>query len=147
MNNVLAQSDKRGGRPYSDSLLKGFQDVLQKCDLVDMVRCGYQYTWERGSNTANHVEVRLERAIVSHDFLSLFQEAKLTNLEVSTSDHCPIMLETQVIRTTFTIKPFRFENAWLREPMRCTLVEYVWQNNPSISFYDKLQQCSEILSV
>lgn len=54
---------------------------------------GYPFTWERGSGTADHVEVRLDRALVSIDFMHKFPEAKLINLEISTSDHCPILLE------------------------------------------------------
>lgn len=111
-----------------------------------MSLCGYQYTWERGSNSASHIEVRLDRALVSQGFLTLFNDAKLTNLEVSTSDHCPIWLETQSIKMSTSPKPFRFENAWLREPLCYTLVEDVWRNNHTSSFYDKLLQCSEVLS-
>ncbi|XP_074337471.1 uncharacterized protein LOC141674665 [Apium graveolens] len=96
MNNVLSQSDKRGGRPYPQFLLQGFQGVLSDCDLMDMDLCGYQYTWERGSSSESSIEVRLDRALVNQAFLSMFANARLTNLEVSTSDHCPIWLETQI---------------------------------------------------
>ena len=145
MNNVLSQNDKRGGRPYPHRLLQGFQDVLNDCELTDMHLCGYQYTWERGLGTTHHIEVRLDRALVTQDFLNLFKEAKLTNLEVSTSDHCPLLLEPEVGNELNHIKAFRFENAWLREPMCYQLVEDVWSNNSS-SFYDKLSLCSEVLS-
>lgn len=43
-------------------------------------------------------------------------------------------------------KSFLFENAWLREPMCYHLVEDVWSSTTG-SFYQKLSQCSEILSV
>lgn len=117
MNNVLSQSDKKGGRPYPRGLIEGFQDVLTDCDLVGMNLCGYQYTWERGFGTSSHIEVHLDRALVNQDFLNIFKEAKLTNLEVSTSDHFPILLEPLLCNFVITDKPFRFENAWLREPM------------------------------
>ncbi|XP_074374624.1 uncharacterized protein LOC141715036 [Apium graveolens] len=141
----LTGRDKRGGRPYPNRLLQGFQEVLNDCDLVDMNPCGYQYTWERGFGTSNHIEVRLDRALVSPDFLNLFKDAKLTNLEVSTFDHCPILLEPQVCNIFFRDRPFRFENAWLREPMCYQLVEDAWSNNVG-SFYNKLSFVSEILS-
>ncbi|XP_074360540.1 uncharacterized protein LOC141700744, partial [Apium graveolens] len=96
MNNVISQSDKRGGRPYHHRLLQGFQDVLNDCDLIDMNLSGYHYTWERGLGTNNHIEVRLDRALVSPDFLNMFKEAKLTNLEVPTSYHCLIWLDPEI---------------------------------------------------
>lgn len=33
MNNVVAQTDKQGGRPYPQSLVQGFRDVLDECNL------------------------------------------------------------------------------------------------------------------
>lgn len=94
MNNVLHQQDKRGGRPYPQWLIQGFNEVLEECDLIDMNLVGYQFTWERSFGSANCIEVRLDRALVTPTFLNLFKDARLVNLEVSTSDHCPIMLET-----------------------------------------------------
>lgn len=76
----------------------------------------------------------------------MLSEAKLTNLEVSTSDHCPLWLEPQVASTVVRTKAFRFINAWLREPMCYQLAEDVWNSNLGNSFYDKLSQCSQILS-
>lgn len=61
MNNVLSQSDKKGGRPYPQRLLQGFQKVINDCELIDMNLCGYQYTWECGFGTVNHIEMRLDR--------------------------------------------------------------------------------------
>lgn len=90
-----------------------------------MEMCGYQFTWARGAESDNHIEVRLDRALVNPSFLNVFMNAKLTNLEVSTSDHCPLLLE-HVTSIAFTRnKTFRFENAWLREPMCYQLVEDV----------------------
>lgn len=90
MNNVLSQEDKRGGRPYPQWLISGFQAVIDDCSLHDMDLEGYPYTWERGHGSEDWIEVRLDRALVSTLFLQSFSESKLTNLEVSTSDHCPL---------------------------------------------------------
>ncbi|KAK1376020.1 hypothetical protein POM88_032213 [Heracleum sosnowskyi] len=65
MNNVCSQEDKKGGRPYPQSLIKGFTDVLDDCSLLDMNLQGYQYTWERGAGTSDWIEVRLDRALSS----------------------------------------------------------------------------------
>ncbi|XP_074342861.1 uncharacterized protein LOC141680570 [Apium graveolens] len=107
MNNVLSQADKQGGRPYPQHLIQGFRDVVEDCNLTDMDLISYPFTWERASGTADHVEVRLDRALV---------------------------------------KRFRFENAWLREPMCQKIVEEVWSSGMSRSFYEKLEECSKILS-
>lgn len=71
MNNVLSQNDKKGGRPYPQWLLQGFQEVLSDCNLIDMNLEGYQFTLERGFGTDNCIEVRLDRNLVSLAFLDI----------------------------------------------------------------------------
>lgn len=68
-------------------LIQEFQEELNDCDLIDMSLCGHQYTWERGLGTNNHIEVRLNSALVTSEFLNMFKESKLTNLELSSSNH------------------------------------------------------------
>lgn len=46
--------------------------------------------------TNKHVEIRLDRALVNSAFLDMFTDTKLINVEVSTSDHCPLLLEPTV---------------------------------------------------
>lgn len=117
MNNVLGQGDKRGGRLYPSWLIQGFQEVLDEYCLSDMELVGYPYTWERGRGTDKWVEIRLDRALVSKEWMKRFKDAKLSTLEVSTSDHCPIFLEPLIEKTIIRPHRFRFENAWLRDPM------------------------------
>ncbi|XP_074355853.1 uncharacterized protein LOC141695513 [Apium graveolens] len=146
MNNVCSQIDKKGGRPYPDSLIQGFLQVLDDCSLIDMELQGYQYTWERGAGTADWIEVRLDRALATSEFMYMFKDVILSNLEVSTSDHCPLLLEFYKVHQISHPKRFRFENAWLREPMCKQLVKDVWFRNQGHSFYEKLTECADVLS-
>lgn len=77
----------------------------------------------------------------------MFKDATLINLEVSTSDHSPILLERFKDKEVFRERDFRFENAWLREPMCQELVKDVWNNNEGRTFFEKLHECLEILSI
>ncbi|KAK1371101.1 Endo/exonuclease/phosphatase domain-containing protein [Heracleum sosnowskyi] len=117
MNNVCSQDDKKGGRPYPVSLIQGFLLALDECSLMDLDLQGYQYTWERGVGTSDWIEVRLDLALVTSEFMNMFKDATLTNLEVSTSNHCPLLLEFYKAQQVILNRSFRFENAWLREPM------------------------------
>uniref|UniRef100_A0A803PK80 Reverse transcriptase domain-containing protein n=1 Tax=Cannabis sativa TaxID=3483 RepID=A0A803PK80_CANSA len=71
-NNVLSHDNKRGGSPYSDWLLSGFQQVVDDCHLQDLEFVGYPFTWERGRGTPEWIEVRLDQALVSDAWLDLF---------------------------------------------------------------------------
>uniref|UniRef100_A0A803NTY0 Endonuclease/exonuclease/phosphatase domain-containing protein n=1 Tax=Cannabis sativa TaxID=3483 RepID=A0A803NTY0_CANSA len=92
LNNVTSQQDKRGGNAYPNWLINGFCGMLDDCGLHDLDLEGYSYTWERGRGTDEWIEVRIDRAIVTQQFLDMFPTVKLINLEVSTSDHCPLLL-------------------------------------------------------
>lgn len=65
MNNVLSQTDKRGGRFYPSWLIRGFQEVLDECELQDIDLQGYPFTFERGYGTDKWIEIRLDRALIS----------------------------------------------------------------------------------
>ncbi|KAL8124753.1 hypothetical protein AgCh_012418 [Apium graveolens] len=123
MNNVVKQEDKKGGHPYPSWLIQGFRDTLEECELEDVELTGYPYTWERG------------------------HEVKLTNLELSTSDHSPIFFELAKVVYSVNNKVFRFENAWLREPMCRQIMEEVWYRFQDRPMQEKIVECAEILQV
>uniref|UniRef100_A0A803P367 RNase H type-1 domain-containing protein n=1 Tax=Cannabis sativa TaxID=3483 RepID=A0A803P367_CANSA len=123
LNNVTSRDDKRGGNPYPNWLVNGFNDALGECGLCDMELYGYPYTWERHRGTDDWVEVRIDRALVNQSWLDLFPTAKLFNLEASNSDHCPLHLvphnatmvaSNRVFRKRFFWKQ-RSKQLWLRE--------------------------------
>ncbi|XP_074342398.1 uncharacterized protein LOC141679917 [Apium graveolens] len=145
LNNILKQEEKRGGHPYPSWLIQGFQQVIDDCDLNDMDMIGYPYTWERGQGTKEWIEVRLDRALVSNSFMQHFAEAKLTNMEISTSDHNPILMEPFAVSHTVVVKGLRFENAWLRDPMCRKIVEDSWQLAEGKPFKEKIDCCLAVL--
>jgi hypothetical protein len=48
-NEILYNSEKKGGRPRSQRQLQAFHDVLSECELNDMGFTGDIYTWQRGN--------------------------------------------------------------------------------------------------
>ncbi|KAK1385045.1 hypothetical protein POM88_022780 [Heracleum sosnowskyi] len=95
----------------------GFKNALLEARLVDMNLVGHQFTFERGRDTEAWMEIRLDRALTNEAWLAMFPMAKLYNLEGSSSDHSPIFLVPRVVAQTVNSYRFRFENAWLMEPM------------------------------
>ncbi|KAK1373387.1 hypothetical protein POM88_029580 [Heracleum sosnowskyi] len=95
MNNIVSQQDKRGVAQYLRWLIDGFNDTLVDTGLIDMEIVDHQYTWERGRGTMEWMEVRLDRALLSTTWMANFLEAKLYNLEGTSSDHSPVFLIPQ----------------------------------------------------
>lgn len=150
LNNVIAQSDKNGGHPYPRWLIDGFNEAIQEARLIDMNIVGRQFTWEKGAGTDDYMEVRLDRALSSNSWLQEFPVAKLYNLEgseVTESDHCPILLVPQKVDKINRSCRFRFENAWLLDPMCKQIVKDGWEGEEGLSIQQKIKACSEKLWV
>uniref|UniRef100_A0A803PSL9 DUF4283 domain-containing protein n=1 Tax=Cannabis sativa TaxID=3483 RepID=A0A803PSL9_CANSA len=94
-NNVLHNSEKIGGNPYSTWLIEGFKEVTQQCGLIDLEMNGHPFTWEKSKDTPQWIEAKLDRTMVNHDWLIKFPDAKLFNTEVSPSDHSPLFLDME----------------------------------------------------
>lgn len=88
------------------------------------------------------IEVRLDRALLTVEFMNMFIHATHTNLEVFISDYCPLFLELYKVYHEVKVQNFHFENAWLIEPMCQKLVIDVWHMIQGRSFYDKLVECA-----
>lgn len=125
-NNVTSQQDKRGGHSYPNWLIKGFNDCLRDTELQDLDIMGHQYTWERGRNTEHWTEIRLDRVLANTAWLNMFLFAKFYNLEGSPSDHSPLLTIPEVKKEGRRAVKFKFENAWLTEPMCGQIVRESW---------------------
>lgn len=147
LNNVTSLKDKEGGNPYPTWLIDGFNDALHDTGLIDMDLVGHQFTWERGRGTPDFTEVRLDRVLTSTAWLNLFPLAKLYNLEGASSDHSPIFLVPQQIVKTGSSYRFRFENAWLTDPMCEQLVKDGWEGDMRANIKYKVKACSERLAI
>lgn len=146
LNNILSQSEKKGGRPYPQWLISGFQETCYECNLRDLDLVGYPYTWEKGKGTSSSVEVRLDRALITQPWSELFPEAILENMEVTASDHYPLWLNLGVRKERRGTMRFRFENAWTREPMCKQVVRDSWGGVMVCSLRDKIKCCSTALA-
>ncbi|XP_062099843.1 uncharacterized protein LOC133805695 [Humulus lupulus] len=98
-----------------------------------------------GFGTNRWVEVRIDRALSSHSWLHMFPMAKLFNLELSTSDHSPLLLEPRFTQSSPLEKKFHFENAWLREPVFQQIVSDVWDSCTNRDIQGKLAYCGQVL--
>ncbi|XP_074373815.1 uncharacterized protein LOC141714180 [Apium graveolens] len=123
VNNVVTAGDKVGGSKYLTALIDGFNEALLDAGVTNMALVGHQFTWERGRDTNNMMEVRLDRALTNTEWLSLFPMAKLYNIEGTSSDHSPILLVPQVVAHIHAPYRFKFENAWMMEPMCEVIVQ------------------------
>lgn len=83
---------------------------------------------------------------MSSSFLQIFTEARLTNIDISTSDHCPVFFEPRVMAKPKVNRRFKFENKWLREPMCLQIIKETWDTYKHKTLHEKIALCAETLS-
>lgn len=147
MNNIVSQEEKRGGAAYPQRLIDGFNKALEDAELKDLDLYGHPFTWERGRDTEAWIEIRLDRALVTNAWWGKFPLTKLFNLEVTPSDQSPILLNPKSICLQHFKRQFRFENAWLLEPLCSQIVKDNWEADISLNVMQKIALCGESLEV
>ena len=90
--------------------------------------------------------MRLDRALICPQWRNLFPLARLVNMEVSISDHSPLWLDLGLNRARRFPRRFKFENAWVREPMCRQIILDLWLKHHAGPFSLKLQCCSTALA-
>lgn len=126
---------------------KRFNKTLTGTGLRDMELMGHQFTWERGRGTSEWMEVRIDRMLISSIRLTLFDMAKLYNLEdsSSSSDYSPIFLEPTPAIRRYVKRSFLFENAWLSELMCVQIVKDNLTCHHELGIQDKINICGHKL--
>ncbi|XP_074359619.1 uncharacterized protein LOC141699666 [Apium graveolens] len=130
---------KLGGRPHSRRLLEGFSYTVLECRLEDLGFVGCEFTWEKFRVTPNWIQERLDRGFANQRFRNLFPNAVVHVLEVSTSDHLPLLLNLNMQVYMPKAKRFCFENIWVRESECLNLVRDNWNVNGNESIMEKIE--------
>ena len=90
--------------------MRRFAQVVDDLELLDIPLQGGVASWSGGRN--NQVWARLDRFLVTQDWLDCFSGIIQCRLPRPTSNHFPILLKGGGVRKGPS--PFRFENIWLK---------------------------------
>jgi hypothetical protein len=100
-----------------------FGDFIRDMELIDLPLLGRKFTWFHLNGISMS---RIDRFLVSDDWLELWNSSSLWVLPRSISDHCPLLLRPS--GSEWGPKPFRFNNHWLIHKDFLGLVEDFWRN-------------------
>uniref|UniRef100_A0A803QIG7 Reverse transcriptase domain-containing protein n=1 Tax=Cannabis sativa TaxID=3483 RepID=A0A803QIG7_CANSA len=145
-NNIATQEEKRGGWPYPPHLINGFQSVIRDCSQHDLKLHGHAFTSNMERGTSHHVEIRLDKALITQLWLNIFPNATLSNCDFSSIDHTPIFVQPETGNGNNHLHLFRYENAWAREPFRKQIIKNCWEEYSHLSLSEKINKCSASLS-
>ena len=140
-NAVRCAEERRGirGNASNKNEIRGFNDFIGRNLMDDFPIVGKKYTWYKAYGSAKS---RLDRVLVSEEWLQVWPASKQYVQARVVSDHCAILVKTSI--KDWGPKPFKTIDAWLMEPGFKELVKDKWkayevQGNGISKVKDKLK--------
>ncbi|XP_071712559.1 uncharacterized protein [Rutidosis leptorrhynchoides] len=87
-----------------------FNDFINRNNLIDIPLCGRRFT--RISDDGMKF-CKIDRFLISDNFLKLWDDLSVIPLERKESDHCPLILRDKLV--DFGLKPFKVFNEWFKK--------------------------------
>lgn len=139
-NEVLHRSEHVGVQERSYAQIAGFCEMVDVCGLSDLGYDGRSWTYEKKVAGGSYYQVRLDRALATPEWSSLFPSARVRHLTAAASDHCPIVLEWNRTQTKKRRRGrFHYETMWERHKMFSDLLANSWQEGNVATNVDQLK--------
>ena len=120
---MISNDEKLGGLLVNRTRISTFRNCIDNCGLMDLGFHGLRFMWTNKSPCwQTTIKERLDRGLGNAEWATLFPSAEIHHLPKVKSDHCPILLSTN-LKERKPPKPFRFEQMWLTDPSFPTLVD------------------------
>ncbi|XP_016196283.1 uncharacterized protein LOC107637374 [Arachis ipaensis] len=137
-NEITQLEDRKGINSLPVSAVE-FKDWIQDMELVDLELTDRLFTWFRGESCS-----RIDRALVSLEWLEVFPETRLRGGPRGLSDHCPLIMEASQVRGG--PRPFRSLDSWFTHDGYLRMVKEEWRALGDRQFMDKLKALTSPLS-
>ncbi|RVW43464.1 Transposon TX1 uncharacterized 149 kDa protein [Vitis vinifera] len=121
--NVILSQRERNRQGRLTGAMRIFAQTVDELELMDLPMQGGAFTWSGARD--NQSWARLDRFLVTQQWLEMFSGVAQCRLQRPTSDHFPILLMGGGLRRGPT--PFRFENMWLKVDGFKGLLREWWQ--------------------
>ena len=92
-NEICHRGEKAGGGERPEWQKRVFYFAINKSKLRDLGFVGPEFTWSRKLGARGWVRERLDRALVSTNWTSLFPHVRLYNVATHSSDHNMLILK------------------------------------------------------
>lgn len=108
--------------------IREFQDVVEKCDMMDLVQVGPSFTWSNCQDD-NPISKKLDRVMINNVWINEFPHSFVTFESGGVSDHMRMHTQLRDVPPV-NMKPFKFFNHLIGHPKFLEVVERVWNESP-----------------
>ncbi|XP_026398856.1 uncharacterized protein LOC113294671 [Papaver somniferum] len=126
MNATLSSYDRKSfstSKPITPPII---HKTISTFGVQEIPFTGNPFTWSNHRKQSQYVTTRLDRALSTTEWLSIFPDAILYNLIPICSDHSPILLNTNS-KTSNLYKPFRLYETWTKHPTFKAMIQDSWE--------------------
>ena len=121
-NEIRCQAEKEGGALRPVQQMAQFNASINYCGLMEVGFVGSKFTWLYQRRDSTQIRERLDKALASTDWHSLFPTTKLHHKSSSASDHNPLLLHLFSVRVLFSLAHRPKDPG----PNSCVLVDWAW---------------------
>ncbi|KAH7834369.1 hypothetical protein Vadar_015294 [Vaccinium darrowii] len=144
MNSIVSPDEKRGGVPLTPGDLRGFNQFINQCHLLDLGFSGFPFTWRNNREGEGYIQERLDRALATPSWRTRFRHATVEHLHSVGSDHNALLLDlfpNEIQRRV----PFRFDERWTKEEDFGPIIKQAWsvrtQGSHLFNVQHKIKEC------
>ena len=148
-NSIRMQKERRSEMSESDYSreIKGFNEFIESSELADIPLVGRKFSWFKPNGL---VKSRIDRVLVSKEWLDLWPNSQQFVLSRSISDHCAVLLKE--VSVDWGPKPFRCLDVWQRDSgfkefVKSSWVSYKVVGRGNFVFKEKLKRLKADLKV
>ena len=139
-----------GGAQRSQKQMNEFREAINCCRFMDLGFCGSEFTWCNMQKGRHIMYLRLDRALVTLEWIDNFRDMRVHHLMESASDHCALLITDLFVPQSPRKRRFQFEAMWTRREDCRDVIKEAWTgsvraNNPS-DIVAGLKKCAGDLS-
>lgn len=125
-NNIRMSSERMGSsqRGLVDGSIAEFNNWIEELEVEEAPWVGKRFTWFRPNGRAKS---KLDRFLVSPEWLAKWPTSAQSVLARNFSDHCPVLLRSK--NADWGPKPFRLLDCWLSDKSFHKVVTESWSSN------------------
>nr|XP_025628058.1 uncharacterized protein LOC112721200 [Arachis hypogaea] len=138
-NEITHVEERKGATSLTVSAAE-FRSRIQDMELVDLALTDRLFTWFRGQSCS-----RIDRVLVSLEWLEEFTETRLRGGPRGLSDHCLMIMK--VTRLRGGPRPFRSLDSWFTHDEFLRMVKEEWRSLGEVQFMDKLKALTTPLRI
>ncbi|GKV26106.1 hypothetical protein SLEP1_g35459 [Rubroshorea leprosula] len=121
--NAIRTAGERHGCRETTREMRDFNAFIHSAELIDLPMVGRKFTWY---NSNGQQMSRLDRFLLSNEWMLNWEDVKQWGLKRTISDHCPILLKRE--KVDWGPKPFKFFNAWMDQPGCTEIIRNAWNS-------------------